>query len=343
MTQCRPRLRLRPHLRGARPPRSRAAPRRRRQRAGRSADHRARSGARRLAPLLDPAVDIATLATPITRARGKRRSQCRQGGREARSAPRRLRALYFTRAARALGRGRPSASHRPLRLSRAWRSRASSGCRPRRWRSASGWSSCARWKRACGSTSRSSTSRRSASTRRKILERARERCSRRGRGHEHEQTCRSPIRASRAPIRTSPASRISPTCQPLPCATFEDAFAALQDGAADLGMIPIENSIAGRVADIHNLLPASGLHIIGETFLPIHFQLARPARRADRGPAQRPQPCPCARPVPQDHPQASVSSRSSPATRRARRARSRNGATRAAPRSRPGSPARSTA
>src|ERR1700681_1645063 len=60
---------------------------------------------------------------------------------------------------------------------------------------------------------------------------------------------------------------------PLPCATFEDAFAAIQDGAADLAMIPIENSIAGRVADIHNLLPASGLHIIGETFLPIHFQL----------------------------------------------------------------------
>jgi prephenate dehydratase len=64
-----------------------------------------------------------------------------------------------------------------------------------------------------------------------------------------------------------------PDHTPLPCATFEDAFAALQDGSADLGMIPIENSIAGRVADIHNLLPASGLHIIGETFLPIHFQL----------------------------------------------------------------------
>jgi prephenate dehydratase len=64
-----------------------------------------------------------------------------------------------------------------------------------------------------------------------------------------------------------------PDFSPLPCATFEDAFAALQDGSADLGMIPIENSIAGRVADIHNLLPASGLHIIGETFLPIHFQL----------------------------------------------------------------------
>jgi prephenate dehydratase len=64
-----------------------------------------------------------------------------------------------------------------------------------------------------------------------------------------------------------------PDSQPLPCATFEDAFAALRDGAADLAMIPIENSIAGRVADIHNLLPASNLHIIGETFLPIRFQL----------------------------------------------------------------------
>jgi prephenate dehydratase len=64
-----------------------------------------------------------------------------------------------------------------------------------------------------------------------------------------------------------------PESQPLPCATFEDAFATLRDGAADLAMIPIENSIAGRVADIHNLLPASNLHIIGETFLPIRFQL----------------------------------------------------------------------
>ena len=64
-----------------------------------------------------------------------------------------------------------------------------------------------------------------------------------------------------------------PQAEPLACPTFEDAFAALRDGAADLAMIPIENSIAGRVADIHNLLPASNLHIIGETFLPIRFQL----------------------------------------------------------------------
>ena len=64
-----------------------------------------------------------------------------------------------------------------------------------------------------------------------------------------------------------------PDLTPLPCATFEDAFAALQDGGAELAVIPIENSIAGQVADIHSLLPRSGLHIVGETFLPIHFQL----------------------------------------------------------------------
>jgi prephenate dehydratase len=45
----------------------------------------------------------------------------------------------------------------------------------------------------------------------------------------------------------------------LPCPTFEDAFAAVSEGQAELAMIPIENSIAGRVADIHHLLPTSGL------------------------------------------------------------------------------------
>jgi len=74
-----------------------------------------------------------------------------------------------------------------------------------------------------------------------------------------------------------------PDMTPLPCPTFEDAFAAIADGTAELGMIPIENSLAGRVADIHNLLPASGLHIVGETFLPIHFQLlgVKGARQED--------------------------------------------------------------
>jgi prephenate dehydratase len=64
-----------------------------------------------------------------------------------------------------------------------------------------------------------------------------------------------------------------PALTPLPCPTFEDAFAAVQEDRAELAMIPIENSIAGRVADIHHLLPTSGLHIVGEHFLPIHFQL----------------------------------------------------------------------
>ncbi len=64
-----------------------------------------------------------------------------------------------------------------------------------------------------------------------------------------------------------------PNWDPLPCPTFEDAFAAITEGRASLGMIPIENSIAGRVADIHALMPNSGLHIVGEYFLPIHFQL----------------------------------------------------------------------
>ena len=64
-----------------------------------------------------------------------------------------------------------------------------------------------------------------------------------------------------------------PTMEPLPCATFEDAFQALENGDSDLAMIPIENTIAGRVADIHHLLPESRLHIIGEYFMPIRFQL----------------------------------------------------------------------
>ncbi len=66
---------------------------------------------------------------------------------------------------------------------------------------------------------------------------------------------------------------VFPQWEPLPCATFEDALGAIADGTAMLGMIPIENSIAGRVADIHHLLPGSGLYIVGEYFLPIHFQL----------------------------------------------------------------------
>jgi prephenate dehydratase len=67
-----------------------------------------------------------------------------------------------------------------------------------------------------------------------------------------------------------------PGYEPVPCPTFEDAFTALASGRADLGMIPIENSVAGRVADIHHLMPTAKLHIIAEHFLPIRNQLMAP-------------------------------------------------------------------
>ncbi len=66
---------------------------------------------------------------------------------------------------------------------------------------------------------------------------------------------------------------VFPDCEPVPAPTFEDCFQAISSGDADLGMIPIENSLAGRVADIHHLLPTSDLSIIGEHFLPVHHQL----------------------------------------------------------------------
>jgi prephenate dehydratase len=67
-----------------------------------------------------------------------------------------------------------------------------------------------------------------------------------------------------------------PDYEPLPCPTFEDAFAAVTSGEAMLGMIPVENSVAGRVADIHHLMPRSNLHIVAEWFLPVKHQLVAP-------------------------------------------------------------------
>ncbi|ODU70136.1 MAG: prephenate dehydratase [Novosphingobium sp. SCN 66-18] len=64
-----------------------------------------------------------------------------------------------------------------------------------------------------------------------------------------------------------------PGCLPLPCFSFEDALDAVKDGRAGKAIIPIENSQHGRVADIHFLLPESGLSIVGEYFLPIHAAL----------------------------------------------------------------------
>lgn len=61
--------------------------------------------------------------------------------------------------------------------------------------------------------------------------------------------------------------------QPLPCTTFEDAFAAVREGRARYAMIPIDNSVAGRVADVHHLMPYAGLHIVGEHFERINHHL----------------------------------------------------------------------
>jgi prephenate dehydratase len=69
---------------------------------------------------------------------------------------------------------------------------------------------------------------------------------------------------------------VHPEMTTLPCASFEDTFAAVNEGRAGLAMIPIENSSAGRVADIHHLLPESGLHIIAEHFQKVDHQLLAP-------------------------------------------------------------------
>ena len=69
------------------------------------------------------------------------------------------------------------------------------------------------------------------------------------------------------------ATEACPSLAPLPCFSFEDALEAVKDGRAAQAIIPIENSQHGRVADIHFLLPESGLHIVGEYFMPIRHAL----------------------------------------------------------------------
>lgn len=76
---------------------------------------------------------------------------------------------------------------------------------------------------------------------------------------------------------------VFPGRRTLPCPSFEDTFAAVRAGEADLAMIPIENSVAGRVADIHHLLPRGGLHINGEHYQRVnHHLLAIPGVRLDQ-------------------------------------------------------------
>ncbi|MGJ8558420.1 MAG: prephenate dehydratase domain-containing protein, partial [Sulfitobacter geojensis] len=65
----------------------------------------------------------------------------------------------------------------------------------------------------------------------------------------------------------------SPGMIPVPCTTFEGVIRAVRDGRADLAMLPVENTTYGRVADIHRLLPQSGLHIVAETFVRVRIAL----------------------------------------------------------------------
>ena len=76
--------------------------------------------------------------------------------------------------------------------------------------------------------------------------------------------------------------KVFPDRDTLPCSSFEETFAAVHEGRAELSMIPVENSVFGRVADIHYLLPNGGLHIIGEHFQPVHHcLLAVPGTRLE--------------------------------------------------------------
>ena len=71
-------------------------------------------------------------------------------------------------------------------------------------------------------------------------------------------------------------TEVFPSAEPLPCPTFEDALAAVREGRARYAMIPIENTLAGRVADVHHLLPQAGLYITGEHFFRVRFNLMAP-------------------------------------------------------------------
>src|SRR5689334_23697206 len=94
---------------------------------------------------------------------------------------------------------------------------------------------------------------------------------------------RSPVKSGRIAFQGQPGAYSDLACrnaypgwETVPCPGFEDAFAAVQRGRADLAMIPIENSVAGRVAEIHQLLPHAELHIIGEHFQRVEHHLLAP-------------------------------------------------------------------
>ena len=309
----RPALRHRPHLRGACTP-----PTRTRRHAAWSTCRATcrRSIPRRCAavlePLAEPGVDIGTLAAAIRMRARADRSQRGQGrGRASRPSGGVGRALYFTRATVPGGRGPiwhhigiyayrraalerfvalpPSPLERRERLEqlRALEAGMSIGVRAGRHRAV----------RRRHARPTSSARARILATQRAMTADA----TRKAAGHA-DPSAPSPSRASPAPTRTWPAARPIPRAATLPCPSFEDAFAAVRDGQARLAMIPVDNSVAGRVADIHHLLPGAGLHIVGEHFQRVNHQLLARRGRDARRPSHRREPRPRARPVPRRHP-----------------------------------------
>jgi prephenate dehydratase len=104
----------------------------------------------------------------------------------------------------------------------------------------------------------------------------------------HESTGVSPDRTIAFQGRAGAYSHLAcreafPDMVALPCHSFEDAFAAVREGSARLGMIPVDNTVAGRVADVHHLLPRGGLHIVAEHFVRVnHHLLGLPGASIDK-------------------------------------------------------------
>lgn len=90
---------------------------------------------------------------------------------------------------------------------------------------------------------------------------------------DHERTGKIGFQGAKGANSEIAIRDVFPNMEAVPLDTFEDVFNALSSGDVELAMIPIENTLAGRVADIHHLLPGSGSYIVGEYFLPIHFDL----------------------------------------------------------------------
>ena len=312
---------------------------------------------RRLRPLADDAVDIATLAAEIKVAAERTDPNVvKVVGTPV--APARLRALYFTRATAPAGEG-PLYHHiglyayRRAALERFVEAAAVAAGAARKARAiarARGRHAHRRRHRRCRAARRRHAGGFGKGARHangSFMSKGRMTKGRMTKAHDQakqeQSAARSRSRASRAPIRTSPATQAYRGYEPLPCPTFEDAFAAVRTGRAELAMIPIDNSVAGRVADIHHLMPASGLHIVGG-MVPAGAAPAHGAARRDASkPSRRSRATSMRSGNAATSSASSASRRWSPPTPRARRAKSPKPATFRARRWRPRSRRRSTA